>query len=64
MTNIFWSDGAEIRTRPAPSMEDTQYKISAQTDQDWFKIDIRWLLRPPTAIFIHVHSHLNYYIYT
>ena len=24
---------AEICTRPAPSMEDPQYKISAQTDQ-------------------------------
>ena len=31
--NIFWSYGAEIRTRPAPSMENPQYKISAQTDQ-------------------------------
>ena len=28
-----WSDGAEIRTRPVPSMEDPQYKISAQIDQ-------------------------------
>ena len=30
---FFWSDEAEIRTRPAPSMEDPQYKISAKTDQ-------------------------------
>ena len=28
MTNIFWSNRAEIRTRPAPSIEDPQYKIS------------------------------------
>ena len=27
--HFFWSDGAEIRTRPAPSMEDPQFKISA-----------------------------------
>ena len=32
-TNIFLSDGAEIHTRPAPHIEDPQYKISAQTDQ-------------------------------
>ena len=30
-----WSDGAEIRTRSAPSIEDPQYKISAQTDQQF-----------------------------
>ena len=30
---------------------------------NWFKIDIRWLLRPLTAIFSHVHRHLNYYKY-
>ena len=34
-TNIFLSDGAEIHTRPAPHIEDPQYKISAQTDQQF-----------------------------
>ena len=30
---FFWSNGAEIGTRPASNREDPQYKISAKTDQ-------------------------------
>ena len=33
MTNIFLVRWADIPTNPAPSIEDPQYKISAQTDQ-------------------------------
>ena len=34
--------------------------ITLKSSYNWFKIDIRWLLRPPTAVFSHVHSRLNY----
>ena len=37
--------------------------ITFKSSYNRFKIDILRLLRPPTAIFSHVHSHLNYYIY-
>ena len=37
--------------------------ITLKSSYNWFKIDIRWLLRPLTAIFSDVYSHLNYYIY-
>ena len=37
--------------------------ITFKSSYNWFKIDIRRLLRPLTAIFSHVHNHLNYYIY-
>ena len=37
--------------------------IMSKFSYNWFKIDILRLLRPLTAIFSHVHGHLNYYIY-
>ena len=37
--------------------------LTFKSSYNWFKIDFCWLLRPPTAIFSHVHSHLNYYIH-
>ena len=35
--------------------------IMSKFSYNWFKIDILRLLRPLTAIFSHVHGHLNYY---
>ena len=37
--------------------------ITFKSSYNWLEIDILRLLRLPTAIFSHVHSHLNYYIY-
>ena len=37
--------------------------VTFKSSYNWFKIDILRLLRPPTAIFSHVHSHLNYFMY-
>ena len=37
--------------------------ITFEASYNWVKIDIRWLLRSPTAVFSHVHSHLIYYIH-
>ena len=34
-------------------------KITFQSSYNWFKIDILRQLRPPTAIFSHIHSPLN-----
>ena len=34
--------------------------VTFKSSYNWFKIDVLRLLRPPTAIFRHVHSHLNY----
>ena len=41
----------------------TVKNITFKSTYNWFKIDIHWLLRPPTAIFSHVHNHHNYYIH-
>ena len=38
-------------------------KNTFKSSYNWFKIDILRLKRPLTAIFSHVHSHLNYYLY-
>ena len=43
--------------------KERKYLSKTKSSYNWFKIDIPWLLRPPTAVFSHVHSHLNYYIY-
>ena len=45
------------------SLSSISQNITFKSSYNWFKIDIRWLLRPPTAIFSHVHSNLNFYIY-
>ena len=37
--------------------------ITFKSSYNWFNIDILRLLQPPTAIFSHVLSHLNYFIY-
>ena len=37
--------------------------ITFKSSNIWFKTDILWLLKPPTAILSHFQSHLNYYIY-
>ena len=37
--------------------------ITFKSSYNWSKIDIRWLLRPPSAVFSSVQGHLNYYIY-
>ena len=36
-------------------------KITFKSSYSWFKIDILRMLRPPTAIFSHVQSDLNYF---
>ena len=55
-SKTFWSDGAEIRTGYAASIEDPQYKKSYQTDQcsgvraKWpmnINVEVRWWISLP-----------------